>query len=216
LDFVNRAVVVSALNDRRDLTFQVSGTRIPAGIVNLDYALAIVQGSGQNTPDNNDNKDWAGRIGLDVADTGLWIGVSGYTGWESSVPAYSGGRNFTGLEARWTWNGLKIQGEYIQGQFEPGNNFNPWAGTSVATAKESNPEGWYASVNYRWQDWRLGMRVESYDPDTTAGSKYNVNSDTLTAGVDWFQSKDRFRLYADFEKHFGQYDTVLTQAEINL
>lgn len=216
LDFSNRALVVSALNDRRDLFFQVAGTKAPLGPVNLDYAAAIVQGSGQNAPDNNDNKDLAGRIGIDVVGTGLWLGASGYTGWESTVATYSGARNFTSLEGRWTYNGFKLQGEYLQGQLEPGNNYNPWAGTSLATANESNPQGWYATASYRLEDWRLGVRAESYNPDTTAGSKYNVNNDVLTVGLDWFQAKDRFRLYMDFEEHYQQYEALLTQAEINL
>ncbi len=219
LDFSNRALVVSALNDRRDLCFQVSGAKVPLGPLNLDYAAAIVQGSGQNAQDNNDNKDLAGRVGVDVAGTGLWLGASGYGGRESTViDAYAAGgaRDFTGFEGRWTYHGLKLQGEYLQGQLEPGNNYNPWAGISPATARESNPRGWYATASYRLGDWRLGIRGESFNPDTTAGSKYNVNNDVLTVGLDWFQAKDRFRLYVDFEEHYDQYEALLTQAEINL
>jgi len=206
LDFVNRALVSTAFGDKRDLFFQVSGTGLPEGGVKNDYALALVQGAGQNTPENNADKDLAGRSGWQWDD--LWVGLSGYLGWEPT-----GVRDNYGLEGRWSYKGLKLQGEYLQGQLEPGNGGNP---IPAVNKLPSNPRGYYLSANYRLEDWRLGARWESYNSDSTVGSVYDVNNDVLTLGVDWFQSKDRFRVYVDFEEHYKQYEAVLTQVEVCL
>jgi hypothetical protein len=226
LDFNNTALVTTALEARRDLAFQISGSKIPLGSVNLEYAAALVQGAGQNNLDNNDNKDLAGRVGLTVTDPdwNIYLGASGYSGWETTVPStlFLGARNNIGLEARVNIEGFKLQGEFIQGQLEPGNNYNPWAGTVTNPAlltydnKNSNPLGWYATASYRWQDWRLGARVEGYNPDSTVGSKYNVNNDVLTVGLDWFQGKDKFKLSLNAEEHFLQYEALTVQAQVNI
>ena len=131
LDFVNRALVSTAFGDKRDLFLQVSGTGLPEGVLKNDYALALVQGAGQNTPENNADKDLAGRSGWQWDD--LWVGVSGYAGWEPT-----GVRNNYGLEGRWTYKGFKLQGEYLQGQLEPGNSSNPIPATQKL---DSNPQG---------------------------------------------------------------------------
>ena len=228
LDFANTAFITTALEGRRDLAFQVSGSKIPAGPLAVEYAVALVQGAGQNSgADNNDSKDFAGRFGLTLADQNwtAYVGATGYIGTEidnaaAPVPASlllkGWDRTNSGFETRINIGGLKLQGEYIQGELEPGNNYNPWAGTTAANAKNSNPQGWYATASYRYQDWRLGVRGESYTPDTTPNSPFNKKSDILTVGLDWFQGKDKFKLSANYEKHFNQYDVFIGQAQINL
>ncbi|HVZ81102.1 MAG TPA: porin [bacterium] len=212
LDFADSALVTSAVEDRRDLAIQVQSSKVPLGPLKLEYAVALVQGSGQNTPDNNDNKDLAGRIGLTYgeADWKVFVGASGYDGWESTVAAHSGDRNAFGLEGRVNVGGLKLQGEYIQAQLEPGNNYNP-SGTAL-----SRPQGWYVSANYRIEDWRPGLRAESYTVDSTVGSANNLNNDVLTAGLDWFHGHDDVRLSVNFEEHFAQYEQVIGQVQVKI
>lgn len=226
LDFNNTALVTTALEARRDLSLQVSGSKIPVGPVQLEYAAALVQGAGQNNRDNNENKDLAGRVGLTVTDPNwtVFLGVSGYYGWETTVTAtqFLGARNNVGLEGRITAGGFKLQGEFIQGQLEPGNNYNPWGGTVLDPAsatfdnKTSDPLGGYVAASYRTGDWRFGARGESYNPDSTTGSKFNVANDVLTAGVDWFQAKDKFKFSLNYELHFLQYEAVIAQAQVNI
>ena len=227
LDFNNVAQITTALEARRDLTFQVSGSKIPLGPINVEYAAVLVQGSGQNNIDNNEAKDLAGRFGLTAADPSwtIYLGFSGYSGWETTVgppTQFLGERNNYGFEGRISTGGLKIQGEFIQGRLEPGNNYNPWAGTQINPAnaafdnKTSTPTGWYASASYRYQDWRLGVRDESYNADEKAGSKYNISNDALTVGLDWFRAKDKFKLTLNYEKHFLEYETVIAQAQVSI
>lgn len=228
LDFNNTALITTALEARRDFSFQVSGSKVPLGPLNGEYALAIVQGSGQNAGvDNNEIKDYAVRAGITLTDPAfdLYVGGSAYSGQEAypgpttvvaSVLKAGWARNNTGLEGRVNVGGFKVQGEYIQGQLEPGNNYNPWDGLTVVKAHLSNPQGWYATISYRLEDFRLGIRGESYNADTTKGSNYNVNNDVATLGVDWFQGKDKFKLSLNFEEHYGQYEAVIGQAQVNI
>ena len=62
LDLVERsAVTLSAVNPSRDIGFMVHG-RVAGGFLN--YQLAVLNGSGQNTADNNSAKDLAARFVL--------------------------------------------------------------------------------------------------------------------------------------------------------
>ncbi len=226
LDFINTALVTTAFEARRDLALQASASKIPVGPVAVDYALALVSGAGQNIADSNDNKDAAFRGGVDwtgLGATGLWTGLSFYGGWEqdalfsvtsaagktSTVYAPAGERSNTGFELRWVYNGFKLQGEYIQGKLEPGNYYNP------STTKESWPQGYYLTAQYRIGDVRFGVRGESYIANVYNGPAH-WNNDVATAGIDWYQAKDRFKLSLNVEDHFKQYQAVIGQAEINL
>jgi hypothetical protein len=206
LNFVNRALVSSAFGDKRDFFLQVSGNDHDSGVLKAEYAVALVQGSGQNTAENNADKDLAGRAGWTWDD--LFFGVTGYAGWEPT-----GVRNDFGFEARWAWRDVKLQGEYLQGQLEPGNSANPIPAAQKAFSK---PSGYYFSAQYRFEDYRLGARWESYNPDQGAGSAFNTANDVLTLGADWFQAQDKFRLYLNFEEHFRQYESFLAQVEVTL
>ncbi|HEV8711274.1 MAG TPA: porin [Candidatus Binatia bacterium] len=62
LDLVERsAVTLSTVNPSRDIGFMVHG-RVAGGLLN--YQLAVLNGSGQNTADNNSAKDLAARFVL--------------------------------------------------------------------------------------------------------------------------------------------------------
>lgn len=61
-DLVERsAVTLSTVNPSRDIGFMVHG-RVAGGLLN--YQLAVLNGSGQNTADNNSSKDLAARFVL--------------------------------------------------------------------------------------------------------------------------------------------------------
>jgi len=203
LDFANRALVSSALGDKRDLFLQVSSAGNRKGDITQDFALALVQGTGQNTGENNAEKDLAGRAGLEWE--GLRLGTSGYVGWE---PA--GHRALAGVETRWVSGDFKAQAEYLLGLLEPGNISNPLPSGS------SRPRGYYVSAQVRHEEFRFGARWESYNADTTSGSPFNAQADVLTLEAAWFQSKDRFKLSLDFEEHLDQYRTFIAQTQIYL
>jgi len=76
LDFNNTAIITTCWKLGVTLRSKISGTKIPVGPVNLEYAVAAVQGAGQNNADNNENKDFAGRAGLTIPDLGLYLGGS--------------------------------------------------------------------------------------------------------------------------------------------
>jgi len=218
IDFVNVANLTTAFANRRDLALQVSGSKIPlpGGLPwTFEYAVALVKGSGQNAAENNDHKDPAGRVGLTLTDLGLYLGASAYSGFQNTSATFAnrGYRDDLGYEFRYTLDKFKLQGEFIQGHQEIGNNFNPVA------AGRSLPQGFYVTAQYRYEDLRLGVRAESYDSNVlgvkTVGGG-NWNNDTLTVGLDWFQAKDKFRLTLNWENHLRQYEVLFGQAQVNI
>lgn len=168
LDFAERAVVSSTFGDKRDYAAQIGGSQIPLGALRIEYALAAVNGAGQNTPENNDDKDFAGRAGFQVGS--LWLGSSGYLGHEPS-----GRRERFGTEIRVAQAGWKVQGEYLYGKTEPAA-----LGLTGASVPQ---EGYYVLANYRHKSIRPGIRWQSFDSNKNIS---NRRVDALTGGIDLF------------------------------
>lgn len=168
LDFAERAVVSSTFGDKRDFAAQIGGSQIPLGALRMEYALAAVNGAGQNTSENNDDKDFAGRAGFQVGP--LWLGASGYLGQEPS-----GRRERFGTEIRVAQGGWKVQGEYLYGETEPAA-----LGLTGASVPQ---EGYYVLANYRHKSIRPGIRWQSFDANKNI-SRNRV--DSLTGGIDFF------------------------------
>jgi hypothetical protein len=232
LDFNNIANVSTAFGNKRDIGVQLTGTGIPAGDLPLtgEYTLSVIQGSGQSTADNNVDKDLAARVGL-TYDKSLYIGASGYDGWEVSGPRWD-----FGLEGRWVYQGFKAQAEFLQGSVNTFDNNS--ANNSVWTAFTSlpplpaavksfaipagqiYPTGYYLSANYRYENLRLGARWDGYNFNQWAGSKYNQEFDTVTVGLDWYQDKDALKLSLNWEDHLldgvEAYQITTIQSQISL
>jgi hypothetical protein len=234
LDFNNLSNVAAAFGNKRDIGVQLAGTGIPVADLPLqcEYVLSVIQGSGQSTADNNVDKDLAARAGF-TYDKNLFLGVSGYDGWEVSGPRWD-----FGLEGRWVYQGFKVQAEFIQGSVNAydsnsANNsvWTPYTSTSFPAGLENNlkftipsgqlyPTGYYLSTNYRYQDWRLGVRWDGYNFNQWAGSLYNQEFDTVTVGLDWYQDKDALKLSLNFEDHLldgvEAYQVTTIQSQISL
>lgn len=170
LDFAERAIISSQFGDKRDYTAQLGGSQIPVGPVTGEYALAFVNGSGQNAVENNSHKDFAGRAGMQAG--WLWLGASGYLGLEPT-----GQRTRAGGEFRIAAGPWKLQAEYLRGLTEPGV-----PGDSLAQ------EGYYVLANYVWGCLRPGIRWESWNSNKDLADN---RLDALTGGVDFLLTKDR-------------------------
>jgi phosphate-selective porin OprO/OprP len=172
LETVDRSQVVSALVARkgdasnglvdsignqngRDIGIQVSGSLIKyQGRYLVDYYLALLNGAGINTVDNNQSKDIAGRLLLHPVKV-LDLGFSYYNGFDrfTSSPTKNQERIRWGTEFAVNYQSLSVKGEYIRGQ--EGN---------------SNPiehAGWYLQGSYfLWPKHLQGVfRYDTYDPD---------------------------------------------------
>jgi hypothetical protein len=120
------------------------------------------------------------------------------------------------LEGTWSYNGLKLQAEYLQGHVNLGDNSSvnnsTWTVSLPGSAPKSwtpgstsnvSPAGYYVQASYRYQDYRLGVRLDGYNINQVKGYATNNELDTITAGFDWFQAKDAYKLSVNWEDHLG-------------
>jgi len=133
--------------DVRDLGVMVRGVDIP----HLDYAFAVMNGSGesQNTTDRNIEKAVMGRVV--GAAGGLRIGASGVYGGHQTLDHPR--RDRVGGEA-----------EFVQGPFTARTEYVAGADGDVRRV------GYYELVAFRVRPWlELVQRLDSWDPDTRRG-----------------------------------------------
>ncbi len=136
LEMIDRSQAVEALTARgkdvignhngRDIGVQMGGIILKLKDKSLiDYRLGINNGTGINTTDTNEKKDFAARLithpitGLDIS-AGLYNG-SRYiaevkTGTVVTTPARNADRDRLGLDLNYDWNNLAIRAEYIHGK----------------------------------------------------------------------------------------------------
>jgi phosphate-selective porin OprO and OprP len=127
LEFIDRSQVVNALAARdkdvignqngRDLGIQLSGSVIKIKDQFLiDYYLGGFNGAGINTVDNNESKDFSGRIVFHPFKN-FDFGGSYYSGFDKwGTPLKDQVRTRYGTEFSYTYAFANIKGEYIQGQ----------------------------------------------------------------------------------------------------
>ena len=153
------------------------------------YGVALVNGTGKNTSDDNSSKDVIGRIVLtpfanekDSALSGLKFGLNYQTGTQNKYTnrTRSYDRTRYGALVKYEIKNFKIQTEYLKQDY----NHNPDA-TKPDAEIESN--GWYALMTYTFP-MRNGMNIqpvlkyETYDPDNNV----ETNTQSITTfGVNW-------------------------------
>ena len=140
----------------------------------MDYYLALLNGAGINTLDNNQYKDIDARLVFHPFKI-LDVGVSYYNGFDEffTSPGKSQERVRFGTEFALNYNLLSVKGEWIQGK--EGN---------------SNPivhQGWYLQGSYfLWPKHVQGVfRYDRYNPNK-AESKDLVKSTYYVIGLSYF------------------------------
>jgi len=186
---IDRAQVVEAMVARskdvignqngRDIGLQFSGNvaSFNNGFL-FDYALGVFDGAGINTADNNQAKDFAGRLVLHPV-SGLDLGGSYYNGydqWNISVKDNTGktvtalrnqSRVRYGSELKYKIGALTLSSEYISG--------------NDGVIKR---DGWYAQLTYFLISNKLQalLKMDEFDPDK---SKSNVKLTNYTVGINY-------------------------------
>jgi phosphate-selective porin OprO/OprP len=190
LETVDRSQVVSALVARkgdasnglvdsignqngRDLGIQLSGSLINLGDRHLfDYYLALLNGAGINTVDNNSSKDIDGRIVFHPFKI-LELGGSYYNGFDrfTSSPTKDQDRIRWGAEIALNYKSLSVKSEYLQGQE---GNHHPIV-----------HEGWYAQASYFILPKYLQgvFRYDTYNPNT---AKSQLTNTYYVFGLNYF------------------------------
>ena len=185
LELIDRSQAVEALVARgkdvggnqngRDIGIQLSGTILkyndrPV----IDYRLGVYNGSGINTTDTNEKKDFATRLilhpvaGLDIS-AALYNG-SRYiaevkTGTVVTTPAKNVTRDRYGFDLSYDLNNFSVRGEYLHG-----------------TDELIDREGYYAQIGYYFLQKKLQLlaKYDFYDADK---SKVNNASTWYVLGA---------------------------------
>lgn len=191
LELIDRSQAVEALVARgkdvggnqngRDIGIQLGGTilKLKDRPV-VDYRLGVYNGSGINTVDNNEKKDYAARLILHPV-TGLDISGALYngsrfvpevkTGTVVTTPAKNVDRDRYAFDLSYDLKNLSIRGEYLHG-----------------TDELTDREGYYAQAGYYFFEKKLQFlaKYDFYDADKSKadnastwyvlGANYNFNA----------------------------------------
>ncbi len=173
LETADRSQVVSALVARkgdgsnnlvdsignqngRDLGIQLSGSlfKLEGNRHFLDYSLAVLNGAGIDVTDNNEFKDFAGRLVFHPVKT-LSIGTNYYNGYDRFTSSLTKDQNRIrwGADALLDLDRFTARAEWLKG--EEGNN-NPIV-----------HEGWYAQGSYFLvpKFFQFVFRYDTYNPN---------------------------------------------------
>lgn len=182
LEFIDRSQVIEALASRskdvignqqgRDIGIQVTGSFVKLDDHYLfDYTLGIFNGAGYDvTTDNNDHKDFGGRIALHPI-KGLDLGGSLYSGEDIATgKVATQARNRYGFDARYVVGPLSLTAEYAHG-------------TDASVKKD----GWYGQAGYYIiPQIQVVAKYDTYDPNKTITTD---RSKIYIGGVNLFFNK---------------------------
>ena len=184
LDTINRSQAVDKLSPGRDIGTQ--GRDVGAAVFGqasiLEYAVGVVNGSGINKPDANDQKDLAGRI-LARPIAGLTVGISFYRGDQRAAAAETSiARNREGLELAFGRGPASLKAEYIH-----------------AKDGDVSRSGWYLQGGWFVLKDKVQavVKVDSLDYDRVL---VGDRKDVFTAGFTWLIA-GRTKLQVNFESH---------------
>lgn len=166
LDFINRTTVVESLCPGRDIGSQGRdiGALIRLYTSFFEASFGLFNGSGINRLDNDNNKDKAFRLVINLS-KGLAVGGSWYEGSWPEAQDSSRLRRRQGLEARWQPGSLAFAIEYLK-----------------AFDYDREGEGWVAQATLSWRQGQIQpvLRYESLDRNLTLA---NDEEEVLTYGL---------------------------------
>jgi len=184
LDTINRSQVVNALSPGRDIGTQGRdvGAAVFGQVALIEYTVGILNGSGINKADANDQKDLVGRV-LARPLSGLTVGASFYRGDQRAAAAETSlARHREGVELAFGRGPASLKAEYIHGK-----------------DGEASRSGWYLQGGWFVLKDKVQavVKVDSLDDDRAlAGDR----KDVYTAGFTWIIA-GRTKLQVNFESH---------------
>jgi len=200
---IDRAIVSDQLVvPQRDYGISVWGGNVNT---RLNYALAIMNGSGLNKVDNNNKKDVVGRVTYKLLDF-MTIGGSFRYGYPK-LNNNDDSRTTYGGEILFDINNLHIQGEYIvdEGAFDPGADTG--CGSEPLALGEKRA-GAYGMV---WYDtkWNLQpvFKFEYFDQDLDLKDVPYRYSERMTIGLNYYFNK-AVRLQVNYQANI---ETVIEE-----
>ena len=196
LHTINRSTVVNQLaSPFRELGFMLLGST--DSLFNkkdlLSYSVAVLNGTGLNTEDDNKYKDLAARLVIAPWDW-LKFGGSYRTGLvgPKKVDTEQSSRERLGVELTFEgWNFL-VQGEYIWGkdigEIEAGGGCGK---SALADAPQFDKSGFFVQAMYMTPiNLQPVIKFETYDPDGGTYKYYDISQNyiqnTWTFGLNYF------------------------------
>jgi len=179
---IERSTTIRRLNPFN--MFRDVGVQVSSKFEKFNYALAVVNGTGANTSENNDYKDILSRFGISPFKE-LNLGISGHAGKYVSGARKNLDRYRLGTDFEYLKNPFRLRGEFIWRQDEQvsGSDVNKW--------------GWYILSRYKFLPRLEGiLRYEQYDPNTKRGHDC---LDIVTLGLNhYFIDNTRFSINYEF------------------
>jgi len=167
LELINKSDVVSNLvKPTRDIGVEISKS-LSVSFLKTDFAIAVVNGSGSNQSDENDQKTVVARLVLSPL-KGLSVGCSVYDG---TTDTSSITKDRIGYEIKYEFEKLICKMEYVSGKDD-----------------KTNKQGYYATIGYTIiPSVVLLVRYDFWDSNTDI--KNNGNS-RWSYGLNYFLNKN--------------------------
>ncbi len=167
---VERSQVVNSLvpgrdngSNGRDIGVELGGSYNFSETTGVDYAVAVLNGATVDRKDDNNRKDFAGRLAVRPL-RGLSLAGDYYKG---ALGANEVSRARQGAEIAYTYRPLTLEGEFIWGH--------------DGAVRE---QGWYGLGAWKFsKQWEGVVRVDSYDPNR---SLPGVSVTSYLGGVNWY------------------------------
>ena len=173
----------------------------------LEYALGIVNGSGPNKSDNNDKKDFVGRVAFTLpSDYNSWlrqlkVGASYYRGNNNIVNTTSNavvklsGSKVKGFDVSWTHLPYSISYEYAQAT-DDALTGAATAATAASPTFARKAKGQYVTFAYTWGEQFLASEksVAKYDDYWPKSYQAFVRLDSFDANTLYTAVGDRTRI----------------------
>ena len=192
----------------RDVGVQLSGGS--KDVLGLKYGVALINGAGLNTRDNNNDKDVVGGVSISPIN-GLTLGVSGYSGkGENEDAAIDVDETAYGAHAEYILKdiGLGLRGEYVKAKWE---NWNVATG-AAANGVDQEPEGWYLQAAYKLPplpNLQVMARYEDYEKDSNTDDSHLK---TTTVGATYY-IKNKTRITANYLMRDADDSSIVTAQE---
>ncbi|MCC7202375.1 MAG: hypothetical protein IT393_06935 [Nitrospirae bacterium] len=175
----------------------------------LTYGIALINGAGINSGDNNGKKDLVGRVTASPL-KGLRLGFSGYAGrGEGELSAVSVKKTAYGLDGEYVSDsGLRVRGEYLTARWK---NWDV-ATSAASSGKTQKPAGWYLQASYKPQSLQFMefmARYEDYEKDSDTGDSHLK---TTTLGVTYYL-KGKSRITANYLIRDAGNSSIVTAQE---
>ena len=188
LNTIDRArVVVELAAPLRDMGFMVfGGTETTL----IKYQLAVMNGTGLNTFDDNGGKDYVSRVVLQPFKEKKYLAIGGNFRYGTSAPAAADAtsddwRMRWGVEGNLRYKNITLQGEYIYGEDVGSYMVGGGCGGPGEIVEGSiERQGWYFTAMYM-TNWRFQpvLKYEYYDSDISKSDQFSY---VTTIGFNYF------------------------------